>query len=304
MSQTIELKNYSIVVSLNDRTIYYKITDTISFYQYEGNVEPKELRLNTADLSDIYTIMINCLKSENGYSVSITTNSGIIKLQFNALVGGFLKMSFDVLLREKVMSNDSQVTINFNRLEQKLIFGIKKLMERCDQLESLVLTKNTEILDLTNKLSYAQICMCYQGQSSSQHYVAINIKEIDNFNGTQTTGSWRFDLVQHLYQLEKLIISHFRVSNFAAAQLKSKSLTTLYINCQGEGHLTSLQGLEELPNVENLTITNAPALTNITSVFKSYNCKITYLKIQTCGQVNVVELQTYCQTNRIKLEIS
>lgn len=303
MSQTIELNNYSIVVSLNDRTIYYKITDTVSFYQYEGNVDAKELRLS-ADLADIYKIMINCLKSENGYSVSITSNSGIIKLQFNALVGGFLKMTFDVLLREKVMSNDSQLTINFNRLEQKLIFGITKLMERCDQLEQLVLTKNTEILDLTNKLSYSQICMCHSGHASTEHFIPINIKVLENFNGSQTTDSWRFDNVQHLYQLEKLTITYFSVSSFAAAQLKSKSLKKLNINCVSQGHLTSLQGLNDLPNVENLIITNAPALTNITSVFKSYNCKINYLKIQTCGQVNVVELQTYCQTNRISLEIS
>lgn len=303
MSQTIEVNNYSIVVSLNDRTIYYKITDTVSFYQYEGNVDAKELRLN-ADLSDIYTIMVNCLKSENGYSVSITTNSDIIKLQFNALVGGFLKMSFDVLLREKVMSNDSQLTINFNRLEQKLIFGIKKLMDRCDQLESLVLTKNSEILDLTNKLSYSQICMCYSGHPTTDHYIPINIKEINNFNGSQTNGSWRFELIQHLYQLEKLTITYFTVSSFTAAQLKSKTLKNIYINCVGQGHLTSLQGLEDIPNLENLTIINAPALTNITSVFKSYNCKINYVKIQTCGQVNVVDLQTYCQSNKIRLEIS
>ena len=303
MSQTIELNNYSIIVSLNDRTIYYKITDTLSFYQYEGNVDAKELRLS-ADLADIYKIMINCLKSENGYSVSITSNSGIIKLQFNALVGGFLKMTFDVLLREKVMSNDSQLTINFNRLEQKLIFGITKLMDRCDQLESLVLTKNTEILDLTNKLSYSQICMCYQAHPSPYHFIHINIKVLENFNGSQTTDSWRFDNVQHLYQLDTLKITYFSVSSFVAAQLKSKSLKNLNINCVSQGHLTSLQGLNDLPNVENLTITNAPALTNITSVFKSYNCKINYLKIQTCGNVNVVELQTYCQSNNINLEIS
>ena len=303
MSQTFELNNYSIIVSLNDRTIYYKITDNISFYQYEGNVDSKELRLN-ADLADIYKIMVNCLKSENGYSVVITSNSGIIKLQFNALVGGFLKMTFDVLLREKVMSNDGQLTINFNKLENKLIFGFQKIMTRCDQLEQLVLTKNAEILDLTDKLSYAQICMCYQGHPSPHHFIPINIKILENFNGSQTTDSWRFELVQHLYQLEKLTINQCLISNFAAAQLKSKSLKTLHIECRGQGHLTSLQGLENIPNLDSLTIIHAPNLTNITSVFKSYNCKISYLKIQTCGQVNVVELQTYCQTNRIRLEIS
>jgi len=55
---------------------------------------------------------------------------------------------------------------------------------------------------------------------------------------------------------------------------------------------------------ESLTIINAPNLTQVPTVLKSYSNKIQYLKFQSCGQVNVVEIQTYCQTSGIKLEIA
>lgn len=305
MSQTFEINNYSIIVSLNDRTIYFKITDTISFYQYEGNVDAKELRLNN-DLADIYKIIVSCIEGKEGYNVLITSNSGVIKLQFNALVGGFLKMGFEVLLKEKVISNDGQLTINFNRLEQKLNASVLKLMERCEELEKLVETKNKELLYLNEKLSYAQICFTNTGHPTPEHFVPINIKEITNCNGSsvRTASSWNFKLIQNLYQLEKLSISQMHFNSFSVSLLKSNSLKTLHINCCGEAHLNSLQGLNNIPNLESLTIINAPNLTNVPSVLKSYNHNINHLKFQTCAQVNVVELQTYCQSNNIKLEIS
>jgi len=303
MSQTFELNNYSIVVSLNDRTIYFKVVDQVSFYQYEGNVDPKELRLSN-ELADIHKIIIKCFQGEYGYVVTITVNSGMMKLVFNALVGGFFKMNFEVFLKEKVMSNDGQLTINFNRLEQKLTAGLQKLMERCEQLEQMILKKNEELLDLTNKLSYAHINFCYSGHPSTEHFVAVNTKEITRFNGTQAGCAWRFDLINDLYQLEQLTINYFRVADFATAKMKSRSLKTLTIQNHAEGNFNSVKGIEEMPNLQSLTIVNAPNLTNIPTVLKSYDSKINHIVIKSCVGVNVVELQTYCQTNNIKLEIS
>jgi hypothetical protein len=301
---TFTLNNYSIIVSLNERTIYIKITDTVSFYQYEGSVDTKELRLNI-ELKDAFTIICNCFASYEDYNVAISVNSNMLKLQFCALVGGFLKMNFELLLREKVMSNDGQLTINFNRLEQKLNAGLQKMELRCQELETIIEEKNNQLLDLTNNLSYAHICMCYSNTPQVQHFIPLNIKEITNFNGGQSCHTWRFDLIENLYQLEKLVITTFINSNsFVSAKLKSQSLKSLHITNGSRQEFQSIQGINDMPNLESLTIIQAPALTNIPSVLKSYKHKINYIKIQSCAQVNVVELQTYCQTNNIKLEIS
>lgn len=303
-TNTYTSKNYSIVLSLNERTIYFKITDTVSFYQYEGNVDIKELRLNI-ELKDAYTIITNCFENNTGYNVVISINSNILKLHFSALVGGFLKMEFEVLLREKVMSNDGQLTINFNRLEQRLSAGLSKLENRCKELEDIIEKKNMELLDLTDKLSNAHICMCFSSHPMPEHFIPLNVKVINNFNGGQTSQTWRFDLIEKFYQLEKLTTTGFlNTNNLSSVKMKNSSLKELNINNGGRGEFVSLQGIEGMPNLERLTITQAPNLTNIPFVLKSYKHKINYIKIQTCGQVNVVELQTYCQTNNIKLEIS
>jgi hypothetical protein len=302
---TFQSNNYSIITSLNERTIYLKITDTVSFYQYEGNVDIKELRLNI-ELKDAFTIICNCFKEDldEDYDVTITVNSNMLKLQFNALVGGFLKMNFEVLLREKVMSNDGQLTINFNRLEQKLNAGLQKLELRCQELEEIIEKKNEAILDLTNKLSYSHLNFCHSGHPNTNHFIHLNVKKITDFTFANSASHFRPDLVEYLYQLEELHISHFRYASFNAAKMKSKSLKLLYIQNHNETQFNSLEGISQIPNLESLTISNAPCLSSIPTILKSYKHKINYIKIYDCKAVNVVELQTYCQTNNIKLEIS
>ncbi len=300
---TFTYKNYSIVTSINERTIYLKITDNISFYQYEGNVDCKELRINI-ELADAYTIICNCFKGGvEGYSTNLTVTSGLLKIQFNALVGGFLKMNFEVMLREKVMSNDGQLTINFNRLEQKLNAGLQKLEQRCQELEDIIEEKNKEILDLADKLSYAHIFIGYQNTFKIDNSICLNVKEL-NCQCSNDGNSIKYEMIEKLYQLEKLQTNHFRAANFTSVKMKSNSLKELCIQAHNEGTFTSLEGINEMPNLEKITIISAPNLTNIPTVLKSYNHKINYIKIQSCSQVNVVELQTYCQTNNIKLEIS
>ena len=301
-TNTYALKNYSIVLSLNERTIYFKVTDTVSFYQYEGNVDIKELRLNI-DLKDAYTIITNCFENNTGYNVVISVNSNVLKLQFSALVGGFLKMEFEVLLREKVMSNDGQLTINFNRLEQKLVAGLSNLEQRCKELETIIKDKNTEFLNLTDKLSNAHICLTYAGHANSAHCIPINIKEL-NAQFSNDNNSFKYELIGKFYQLEKITTTFFRAQSFSSVKMESNTLKELYIQAQNEPTFNSIEGINKMPNIEKLTITSAPSISNIPTVLNSYKHKINHIKIHDCKLVNVVELQTYCQSNNIKLEIS
>ena len=241
---TFTYKNYSIVTSLNERTIYLKITDNISFYQYEGNVDCKELRINI-ELVDAYTIICNCFKGGvEGYSTVLTVTSGLLKIQFNALVGGFLKINFEVMLREKVMSNDGQLTINFNRLEQKLNAGLQKLEQRCQELEEIIEEKNEEILDLADKLSYSHLNFCHSGHPNTNHFIHLNVKKVTDFSFANSSQHFRPDLVEYLYQLEESHISYFRYASFSAAKMKSKSLKILHIQNHNEQQFQSIQGIE------------------------------------------------------------
>ena len=305
MSETFNYKNYSVVLSLNERTIYLKIIDTINFLSYEGNVDLKELRVSI-DIDGAYKIMVSCFKEETNYSVYISANSGVLKLAFNALIGGFLKMNFDVLLREKLMSNDGQLTLNFNKLEQKQAQAIDMLTKKCADLEANV-NKMQQIIDccqifMTN-IYTPQGNWC-DIQSNSQTYLNnISAKEIT----MQDHGHTIWKNISVFYQLKKMTIINFNAGNNISnlSNFSNSNLTELTLNSNG-GHPTfkSLTGIQNFPNLEILTITNAPGLTDVVTALKTVKHKIKTLKFQTCQAVNVVELQTYCQVNNVFLALS
>lgn len=320
MSNTYSLNNYTAVVSLNERTIYFKLTDTINFISYESNVNTKELRTNL-ELGDCFTLICKCFaqgskdcvaqgskdclaQCDENFKYAITTNNGTLKIAFNAIVGGFLKVGFDVILLEKIMSNDGQLTLNFNRLEQKLVAGLEKAMAKCAELETSLNAKTQKLLELSDRLGYAHICMTHSSHPQPHHFIPIGVREITNFQGSQDSNSFKFEYVQHFYRLEKLVLNYCRIASFTAGQFKNNSLKTLEIQCHGEGHLTSIGGIKDMPALESLTIRGAPGLSNVVSVLNSYNHNIKSLTFQGCPNVNVVEMQTYCQKNNIKLDIA
>lgn len=305
MSETFSYKNYSIVASLNERTIYLKIIDTINFLSYEGNVDLKELRVSI-DLDGAYKIIINCFKEESNYSVYISVNSGVLKLAFNALIGGFLKMNFEVLLREKLMSNDGQLTLNFNKLEQKQAQAIDMLTKKCTDLEASV-NKMKQIIDccqifMTNIYTPQGNWCDLQTTSNTTHLNNISSKEITMKDHGQTI--WKN--ISVFYQLEKFTITNFNAGNNMnnLAKFSNNNLKELILNCCAHESFTSLEGIQNFPNLEILTITSAPGLKDVVTTLKNIKHKIKTLKFQGCSGVNVVELQTYCQVNNVFLALS
>lgn len=239
------------------------------------------------------------------YSVNLTINSSVMKMDFSALVGGYLNISFEILLREKLMSNDGQLTVNFNRLEQQQAQAIRALTEKCANLEDSI-NKMQQIIDccqifMTNIYTPAgQWCDI---QSNAQtHLNNISAKEITMQDHGQTI--WKN--INVFYQLEKLTITNFNAGNNMTnlSKFSNIKLTELVLNCHAHQSFTSLEGIQNFPNLEILTITNAPGLKDVVTVLKATNHKIKKLKFQTCTGVNLVELQTYCQVNNVFLAIS
>lgn len=304
MTDAFTYKNYSIISSLNERSIYLKITDTINFLSYEGNIDLKELRVSIA-LEDVYKIMINCFTRENeDYLLSISVNSEIIKLAFNATIGGFLKINFEVLLREKLMSNDGQLTLNFNKLEQQQALAIKTLTDKCANLEASV-NQLHQIIDC---------CQIFMSNiySSSGHWCDLQNSStvINNISAKEITfqdqGQTIWKNISIFYKLEKLTINNFNASNNITnlAKIINTNLKELILNSCAHNTFISLEGIQYLPNLEILTITSASGLKDVVKVLSEKKHKIKTLKFQGCTGINVVELQTYCQVNNIFLAIS
>jgi len=325
MSRSFQINaGQSAIVSLNERTIYIKVSDTVNYTVYESNVELKELRLSL-DLEDAYKIIIKCLEGsgdyKEGYKVTTSVNTNIMKMSFSARVEGFLKINFDIILKEKIMSNDGQLTLSMNRIEQKQTMAIETLTKKCADLENII-TKQQH--DFAEQLEFLRgvINGIDIFTSPSHHWSAVAQTQFTaNIASTELTlngdGNFNAKSIGSFYQLEKLTINGFtsQTSLGEGIPLKTnrpkplsgmhnKTLKEMILNCSGAGAFTSLQGLDGFPNLEILTVTSAPGLTNVVKILSETKHAIKTLKFQGCTGVNVVELQTYCQVNGIFLALS
>jgi len=285
------IENYSIVSSLNERTIYIKVIDTITFMCYESNVDSKELRLSI-ELCDAYKLMCKCFLLESGYNVTISVNTGIMKLAFGAVVAGYLKFNFEIMLREKVMSNDGQLTLNFNRIEQKQAQAIQVLTQKLEKLEGLV-----------DALSYAEICMMqtnYQQQTGQfpTAYWKMNTTEM-----TLNSNYWDYSKICLFYKLEKLTFNSCSdISTFKNLKISNKTVKEIILNSLSG--LSAITGLEDFPQLEKITFTSCASVRDCVAVLNSYKHKIKHITVKSCAAVNNTELMTYCQKNNIKLDLA
>jgi hypothetical protein len=266
------------------------------------------------DLEDAYKIIVRCLEgssgagaSEGSYKVITSVNTGMMKMSFGARVEGFLKINFDIILKEKIMSNDGQLTLSMNRIEQKQTMAIEELTKKCADLEATV-NKMKQIIDccqifMTNIYTPQGNWCDLQSTSTTTHVNNISAKEITMQDHGQTI--WKN--ISVFYQLSKLTITNFNARNNITnlTEFGNANLKELVLNNVSSHHtFTSLQGIDNFPKLEILTVTSAPGLKDVVKVLSETKHTIKTLKFQGCTGVNVVELQTYCQVNGIFLALS
>ena len=311
MSNSFQLNQYSVLTAVapEGRTVYIKIVDTVCFLCYEGNVDAKELRLNL-EIADVHTLINKCFGSEpdGDYTVQLGVNSGTLRLQFAAVVGGFLHIKFEVLLREKLMSNDGQLTFNFTKREQALAATNALLEKRCNVLakDNAALLERLGQMLVPIVLQWNQSFGHFIGESS--FYPANETKLELTCQNPQTGHNGMRVLFKNLvsfYQLKTVkITGHLTDPDFKLMQ--NSTLEELWLQLDGQSNnLTSLQGIQQrLPNLRQLTIYSAPALKDIPTVLRAAPHKIKKICIKSCSAVNTVEMQTFCQTSGISLEIA
>ena len=304
--------HYTVLLSQNEQSIFIKLTDTVNFMCYEGNLESSDFPKNYS-LVENFTILQKCFEALNDYRVTLSTMTGNMKLQVKALVGGFVRVDFAIFVKEKILSNDGQLTLNFNRMEQKQDHAVQNLAKRCEALDNRCKTLETalakqgeEFFKVIDRLDVLMFSPCpHRISCQSQFPIAmpkISCEELFIQNAHQF-GQMRLENLSIFYKLKKLKIHNF-VSITNLSLLSNETVTELELNCASNGSVTSLEGFKNFPSLTTLTVITAPGLTNVVQSLKSAPHKIKTLKFQGCSAINVVELQTYCQENKIFVALS
>ena len=302
--------HYTVLLSQNEQSIFIKLTDTVNFMCYEGNLESSDFPKNFS-LVENFTILQKCFEALNDYRVTLSTMTGNMKLQVKALVGGFVRVDFAIFVKEKILSNDGQLTLNFNRMEQKQDHAVQNLAKRCEALDNRCKTLETALAkqseDFFKVIDRLDVMLFPTQQISCQSQFPIAMPKLSCeelfIQNAQQFGKMRLENLSIFYTLKKLKIHNF-VSITNLSLLSNETVTELELNCASNGSFTSLEGFKNFPSLTTLTVITAPGLTNVVQSLKSAPHKIKTLKFQGCAAINVVELQTYCQDNKIFVALS
>ena len=302
--------HYNVLLSQNEQSIFIKLTDTVNFMCYEGNLESSDFPKNYS-LVENFTILQKCFEALHDYRVTLSTMTGNLKLHVKALVGGFVRVDFAIFVKEKILSNDGQLTLNFNRMEQKQDHAVQNLAKRCEALDNRCKTLETALAkqseDFFKVIDRLDVMLFPTQQISCQSQFPIAMPKLSCeelfIQNAQQFGKMRLENLSIFYKLKKLKIHNF-VSITNLSLLSNETVTELELNCASNGSFTSLEGFKNFPSLTTLTVITAPGLTNVVQSLKSAPHKIKTLKFQGCAAINVVELQTYCQDNKIFVALS
>lgn len=306
MNQSICWNNYNVTISLGERTIYLKLINQINFIMYESTIEPKELNLQF-EMADIYQIVVNCFKCEQLYEALCSTDSSIMKLQFCATIGGFLKVKFCVHLREKIMSNDGQLTIYMNQLEQKcelLKLKNKELEEKCNAIEQHFNAK----MSIFENMVYTIYNVACAG-----HHVAIveyplNTKEIKINIITFQNHGWHvgehklFNMkLKPFYCLETLELAGFNGNALDFIQNYNVSHLTIRCDCYS---INNVNGLLNMPNLKTLELIGNHQIDASHFISIIRRTKIEKIISTSCGCINTADVKMFCDDKNIKYIVS
>ena len=302
--------NYLITTSLGERSIYIKIIDKVTYVCYESNLDSKEFRVS-ASIEDIYAIISKSFEEDDpSYSIKFIINSGNLKILFDATIGGFFKIKFEIILREKLMSNDSQLTMNFHRIEQKQKQEIEELQEE-HKRDIAILNKQLDIIlqqiMFMKEVQQHLYIMLYP--YINVHVIGLNIKiSINELTLILTGHNYSYILyenIQCLYKLTSLSISIQGVdwSTTDFSRIKHPNLLKLTITTNNPSYFTSLIGLENFPKLTHLELISC-STSDIVKVLTPLKHSIKEITIKTCASINQTELMTYCTAKGLKLNMS
>ena len=304
---------YTITTSLNDHAIYIKIVNNVSYMCYEGNFDKAAFSAQF-DIKEIYKFVNKCFANgpdepdpeyEEGYSVEMQLDNGAMTLGFEGIVGGFLTVKFDLRIREKLMSNDAQLTINFQRVEQKQLESINRIDAVISKMESKFAQKIAEMERRLEALGHADICFT-NPPSGNWGYIKsypIDSKILTISDGGNHTDADSFKKIKYFYQLEELTMNSYH-SWGHSAEIHTSNTTVKKLTINSSNAFSNITFIKNFPSLEVLTMTGTGVDGSIVTTLRSIKHKIKQLTFQSCPGINQTEMQTYCTQNGIKLNLS
>jgi len=291
-----------------------KFTDTIGFINYETYLDNSDFHLSLP-LESVYQLMTNCFAEDAGYSVDITISGKTMTLRFRAQINGFIMYDFPVHIKEKMITTEGQLTLNFNRMEERqtqlermvqkwTTDAVASVDKRCnDAIASIDRQCNDAIASVDNLLSSLQSRV--SKLESIVVNAELNIRLNSAFVSLGTTSLTipadnylKLDKLMYLYNLQRLSFAPITLTDLSGC--KHPHIKELYLDGGNTTHFRSLFGIANMPSIEHISIINAPGITSVSESLPSTH-KIKSICVKGCPGLNIEGLSIYCRVNHIAL---
>jgi hypothetical protein len=286
---------YTINASLNERTIYLKIIDLLQYLSYEGNIELKELKLPIT-LKDAYILITKCLSNTDDHLVKFSKNTNLLRLDFTAKVGGYMNISFEVMLRECIIGDDARMSMKLIEIEKKNSLEHAELKDQLRVIQGVFMAKTRALEDIIIQQQKMIELFGNMKINTRQGHAEFHKLNSDIVNYYDESLVSEFNL---FYNCKKVIINYHTVS------LKK------YFNNNVEelecGHINNLEGISNMPNLKIINISPHTHMNSYTDMIvkylKEYDNKLIQIIIKNPHKPDPIELIKYCKEKGIELII-
>lgn len=289
-TQSYQFNNLYVLCSLNERTIYIKIVDKFTNTCYENNTDPKEIRGLPGTIQDIYKLIIKCFDEKN---VKFSANNGVMTCHFTSCLEGFFTLNFDILLREKILGQDGEVSIQIFGLEQQLRDSqeyVRKLEERIEQREKEM---KKELKDLKH-IQHLHILKTI-GQPMEYDFKQEKLLSYDEHWQTQS-----------LLPYTKITISDYTHRGWF--KYGYQELESVKINASSNQGFDNneLLDLAKKPKLKHIAISNccgALVMSGLQEFFEKMECKLESLTIHANQFTDKIAIKKLCDKYGIELNM-
>ena len=295
LNNSFTCNDFNITTCLSDCSLYIRLINNTTFQTYESNINITDIETPFNNI-ETYDIMCKCFQNKKNYETNFNIKSNGLIIIFNILIDNIYKLSFNIIVKEKILNGDSQVTLNIARLETKYKEDIKKLEDKNKELEDKIM-KLKKIVD-----KIASIPVDIRNIGNTTFFYTLNsIEFIDNNNSNNT----KYKLLKNLYCLKKIKLTSIYTHNCGNQHIifENSSVEILIFDIQtGHNGITSLEGLQNLPSVHTLEFYNCTQLTETSKIIPFLHKNIKKIYFYNCGIITKDSLSKYCLDNNIDLQ--
>jgi uncharacterized coiled-coil protein SlyX len=174
-SNIFQYRGYWVDLCFGEGNIRLGFSEILSDARYVAVMQQKDFRVQY-DLQGIYKVMLATF-SENdfNYGVDISILYGFMKLQFHALVSGFLNVQFEVMLKETVLvteaSQSSRIQKAIREFDENNLTKeslLKQLAEKVFSNAQHIMTLNEMLAQQRTKLLEMEHTVAQQNHTIQQ----------------------------------------------------------------------------------------------------------------------------------------